>query len=96
MFDSVDEMIEENDRRQSLDEDLEPEDRGEYTQESAFLSPCSIFIHYQQAEPDLPRIPAPALSYLTSKNGASGTGCIRVERLFSQCKLFFRRMQHHY
>ena len=73
MFDFVDEMIRENDRWQSLDEDLELEDRGGCTQESAFLSPCSIFIRYQQAELDLLRIPAPALSYPTSKDGASGT-----------------------
>jgi len=94
MFDSVDEMVEENDRRH-LDEGLEPEDRGEYTQESAFLSCYSMFLNYRQAEPDLPRIRAPTLLCLTSKDGANGTGCLRVEHLFSRCKLSFCRIQHY-
>jgi hypothetical protein len=42
MFDSVDEMVEENDRRH-LDEDLEPEDRDQSTPEYIFFSPRNLY-----------------------------------------------------
>jgi hypothetical protein len=41
MFDSVDEMVAENDRRH-LDEDLEPEDRDQPTPEYIFSTQQSV------------------------------------------------------
>ena len=58
MFDSVDEMVEENDRRQ-LDEDLLPEDRDQPTPEHVSLLGGTSFANGKQSGAPLSRIREP-------------------------------------
>ena len=69
MFDSVDEMVEEDDRRR-LDEDLPPENRDQPTPEHVSLVDGASFTNGEQPGASLSRIRAPHLANPKSQDKA--------------------------
>ena len=82
MFDSIDEMMEENDRRR-LDEDLLPENREQHTAEHVSLLSGASFTNGKQPGVPSLRIRAPHLANLQSQDKTTSPRYLGAEQPFS-------------